>query len=218
MHVTDYLVHFSNILLLVSYSVRDMLWLRWFAVAAAVTNTPYFLLQETVLWPPVLWAAVFTAINLYQITRIYLERRPVVLAPDEQKLYDLAFRSLRARDFLSLALAGEWKDAVAGERLLTEGEVASRVCIPIAGTVDVRRQGKQVGTLVPGQLVGTALVLTGTPSPIEAVFMDAARYMAWPTQSLRTLLEKKPDLRLALQQLASLDVSRKLELLLATQS
>ena len=30
----DYLVHFSNILLLVSYSVRNMLWLRWFAVAA----------------------------------------------------------------------------------------------------------------------------------------------------------------------------------------
>ena len=40
----DYLVHFSNILLLVSYSVRDILWLRWFAVAAALTNIPYFLL------------------------------------------------------------------------------------------------------------------------------------------------------------------------------
>ena len=31
----DYLVHFSNILLLVAYWVRDMLWLRWFAVDAA---------------------------------------------------------------------------------------------------------------------------------------------------------------------------------------
>jgi len=36
MQPTDYLVHFSNILLLVSYSVRDILWLRWFAVAAAL--------------------------------------------------------------------------------------------------------------------------------------------------------------------------------------
>ena len=214
MHVTDYLVHFSNILLLVSYSVRDMLWLRWFAVAAAVTNTPYFLLQETVLWPPVMWAAVFTGINLYQIARIYLERRPVVLAPDEQKLYDLAFRSLRARDFLSLVLAGEWKNAAAGEKLLSEGEVASQVCIPIAGTVDVRRQGKQVGTLAPGQILGTGLVLTGTPSPVEAVFTNAARYIAWPVHSLRALLDKKPDMRLALQQLASRDVSRKLEQLL----
>lgn len=217
MHLIDYLVHFSNILLLVSYSVRDMLWLRWFAVAAAVTNTPYFLLQDTVLWPPVLWAAVFTAINLYQIARIYLERRPVVLAPDEQKLYDLAFRSLSGRDFLSLTLAGEWKDAAAGDRLLTEGEVASQVCVPIAGAVDVHRQGKQVGTLVPGQLVGTALVLTGTPSPVEAVFTQAARYMAWPVHSLRALLDKRPDLRLALQQLASRDVARKLEELVTRQ-
>jgi hypothetical protein len=87
----DYLVHFSNILLLVAYSVRDILWLRWFAVAAALTNIPYFLLQGTVLWPPVLWALVFTAMNLYQIARLYLERRPVVLSEDEQKLYDLGF-------------------------------------------------------------------------------------------------------------------------------
>ena len=56
MQFTDYLVHLSNILLLVSYSVRDILWLRWFAVGAALINIPYFLLQGTVLWPPVLWA------------------------------------------------------------------------------------------------------------------------------------------------------------------
>ena len=97
----DYLVHFSNILMLLSYSVRDILWLRWFAVGAALTNIPYFLLQGTVLWPPILWAAVFTTINLYQIARLYLERRPVVLSQDEQKLYDLGFRSLRPREFVS---------------------------------------------------------------------------------------------------------------------
>jgi hypothetical protein len=55
MHPTDYLVHFSNVLMLVAYSVRDILWLRWFAVAAALTNIPYFLLQPTRLWPPVVW-------------------------------------------------------------------------------------------------------------------------------------------------------------------
>jgi len=34
MQPVEYLVHFSNLLLLVSYSVRDILWLRWFAVGA----------------------------------------------------------------------------------------------------------------------------------------------------------------------------------------
>jgi hypothetical protein len=67
MHATDYLVHLSNLLMLVAYSVTDILWLRWFAVAAALTNIPYFLVQPTTLWPPVVWGAVFTIINLYQI-------------------------------------------------------------------------------------------------------------------------------------------------------
>jgi len=57
--------------------------LRWFAVFAALPNIPYLLLQKSVLWPPLLWALVFTAINLYQIVRFYLERRPVVLSADE---------------------------------------------------------------------------------------------------------------------------------------
>ncbi|HEY1232673.1 MAG TPA: hypothetical protein VGH22_04785 [Candidatus Binatia bacterium] len=112
----DYLVHLSNILLLVAYSVKDILWLRWFAVAAAITNIPYFLLQQNVLWPPILWALVFTAINLYQIAHLYLERRPVVLSPDEQKLYDLGFQSLRPREFVSLSLVGEWKNAQSARR------------------------------------------------------------------------------------------------------
>src|SRR5438132_13520278 len=125
----DYLVHFSNILMLLSYSVRDILWLRWFAVGAALINIPYFLLQGTVLWPPVLWALVFTAINLYQITRIYLERRPVVLSEDERKLYDLGFRSLRQREFVALALVGEWKREEGGERGVTDGGAVAGLCI-----------------------------------------------------------------------------------------
>src|SRR4029434_10098211 len=149
MHVTDYLVHFSNILMLAAYSVRDILWLRWFAVGAALINIPYFLLQGTVLWPPVLWALVFTAINLYQIARIYLERRPVVLSEDERKLYDLGFQSLRPREFVALALVGEWKNAEPGERVVTEGEPVSGVCISITGSAEVRKQGDPIGTLGP---------------------------------------------------------------------
>jgi hypothetical protein len=215
MQPADYLVHFSNILLLVSYSVRDILWLRWFAVAAALTNIPYYLVQDTVLWPPILWGSVFTAINVFQIARIYMERRPVVLSGDEQALYDLAFRSLRPRDFLSLALVGEWRDAAAGEELLVLGEPAARVSIAISGNVDVSSKDGQVGTLAPGHLVGTALVLTGTPSPIEARFAESARYISWPVEALRTFMDKKPDLRVALQRLASHDLAAKLERSLA---
>src|SRR3989449_5984429 len=215
MHVTDYLVHFSNLLLLVAYSVRDILWLRWFAVAAALTNIPYFLLQGTVLWPPVLWALVFTAINLYQIARLYLERRPVVLSQDEQKLYDLGFRSLRRREFVSLSLVGEWKNAEAGEKVMTEGEPVSSLCIPIRGSADVRRRGERIGAVRPGNIVGTALALTGEPSPVEVTFAEPARYMRWALPSPRRVMDKRPDLRVTLQGLVNRDPARKLERLLS---
>ncbi len=214
-HALNYLVHFSNILLVVSYSVRDILWLRWFAVAAALTNIPYFLLQDTVLWPPVLWALVFTAINLYQIVRIYLERRPVVLSQDEQKLYDLGFRSLRPREFVSLSLVGEWKNAEPGERVVTEGEPVSSLSIPITGSADVHRRGERIGALTPGHIIGTALALTGEPSPIEVTFTEPARYMRWSLPSLRRFMDTRPDLRVTLQGLVNRDLAGKLERLMS---
>jgi CRP-like cAMP-binding protein len=210
MQVTDYLVHFSNIMMLVAYSVRDILWLRWFAVAAALTNIPYFLLQGTVLWPPVLWAVVFTSINLYQIARIYLQRRSVVLSQDEQKLYDLGFRSLRPREFVSLSLVGEWMSAEPGEKVLTEGEPVSSLSIPITGSADVHSGGERIGALTPGHIIGTALALTGEPSPVEVTFTERARYMRWSLPSLRRFMDTRPDLRVTLQALVNRDLAEKL--------
>jgi len=214
-HPADYLVHFSNLLLLVAYSVRDILWLRWFAVAAALTNIPYFLVQGTVLWPPVIWALVFTAINLFQITRIYLERRPVVLSKDEQALYDLGFRSLRPREFVSLSLVGEWTSAQAGERIVTEGQPVSHLCIAITGGAEVHKQRERIGTLSPGHIIGTALALTGDPSPVDITFIEPARYMRWSLPSLRRFMDKRPDLRGALQALVNRDLAGKMGALLS---
>ena len=215
MHIQplNLLVHFANVLLLISYSVRSMLLLRWFAVASAFTVIPYYLAQENVLWPPVFWAMVFSAINVYQIARLYAERRPAALSPDEQKLYDLGFQALRPREFLSLALLGEWKTATAGDRLLAEGERVAAVRIATTGVV--ARQGQSLALMKPGQIVGTALALTDTPSPVSASFVESGRYIEWPLEQLRAFLDRRPELRLALQRHVSQDLARKLELALS---
>jgi Popeye protein conserved region len=208
------LVHFANVLLLISYSVRSMLWLRWFAVASAVTALPYYLAQEEVLWPPVLWALVFIALNLYQIARIYAERRPVVLSADEQTLYDMGFQTLRPRQFLSFVVTGEWKDARPGDQVLAEGGRVPAVCIPIAGRIDVRRQGQSLMTMEPGHVIGPGLALTDTPSPVSAAFTETGRYIQWSLAQLRIFLERNPELRIALQRHVSQDLVRKLEAVL----
>jgi hypothetical protein len=209
----DYLAHLSNLLLLVSYSVRDILWLRWFAVAAAFIVMPYYLMQPQVLWPPVWWGSVFAVINLVQIARIYAERRPVVLGADEQRLYDLAFRTLRPREFLALAMVGEWRDAAEGEVILQRGRAVDALVIAIAGSAQACYGERVLGNLAPGELIGSAPALLGEPAPIDARFVEAARYIRWPVASLRTFVEKRPDLRNALLRSVNRDLARKLETL-----
>ena len=99
--------------------------------------------------------------------------------------------------------------------VLIEGEPVSRLCVAITGRAHVDKQGRRIGTLEPGHIVGTALALTGVPSPVDATFSEAARYMSWPLSSLRAFIDKRPDLRVTLQGLVSRDLAGKLERLLA---
>lgn len=205
----DYLVHLSNFMLLISYSVRDILWLRWFAVGAAFIVMPYYLAQPTVLWPPVAWGGVFAAINLYQIALIYRERRPIQLNAEEQALYDMAFRSIRPRDFVSLLMVGEWKDAEPGERLLATGEPTDAICIAISGDLEIRKGPAVIGRLQPGQIIGLALAFTEEPSSVDATFLTAGRYVKLPIANLRRFLDKKPELRAALQRLVNTELAKR---------
>jgi hypothetical protein len=49
---------------------------------------------------------------------------------------------------------------------------------------------------------------------VEATFTEPARYMSWPLPSLRAFMDKRPDLRVALQALVSRDLAGKVEGLL----
>jgi len=64
----------------VAYSVRDILWLRLFAVGASVISIPYFLLQPTTLRAPLVWTVVFAGINLIQLAPLYRAPSGAVLA------------------------------------------------------------------------------------------------------------------------------------------
>jgi len=46
---------------------------------------------------------------------------------------------------------------------------------------------------------------------VDATFTRDARYMCWPLQSIRTFLDRRPDLRLTLQSLVNRELAGKLE-------
>ena len=190
----DYLIDLSSLLTVASFSVRGMLSLRLLAVASQIIAIPYFALQTTPLWTPAGWTLLFMAINLYHVTRILLERRPVKFTSEEQRLYDLTFRSLEPRDFLKLVKFGEWKTAGQGDKFLTRGEPITHIAVPITGALTAGQGDAVVAQLEPGELIGAGIGLTTQPSSFDAAFAEESHYMCWPVTDIQNFLVNNPEL------------------------
>jgi hypothetical protein len=206
----DYFIHAGNILLLIAYSVRDVLWLRLFAVAASLFCIPFYVLQPKMLWPPVAWSAVFAAINLFQSWLLFIERRPVKLTAEEEEIRRLALQGLPPRKVLEVLRIGSWVTAEVGERLIERGKLPDSISLIIRGKVRVAKDGRMLGDLIPGNLVGSALILNGIPSNVDAVTVEPLRAMRWQIGTLEKYLSANPETRNVMQRHLAHDLAGKI--------
>jgi hypothetical protein len=207
----NYFIHAANVLLVVAYSVRDILWLRLFAVGASLISIPYFVLQPTTLWAPLSWSVVFAAINLVQSWRLYVERRPVKLTAEEEEIRRLVFRDLPPRKVLQVLSIGSWTTLEVGERLLERGKLPDAVSLIVRGKVQVTREGRVLGELIAGNVVGSALILSGVPSEVDAVTVEPGRAIRWELGALERYLTANPETRTIMLRHLARDLAGKVE-------
>ena len=205
----SYFLHAANILLLVAYSVRNILWLRLFSVAASLIALPYFILQPEPLWAPIIWSSVFAAINSFQSWRLFVERRPVKLTPEEQEIRQLAFPDLPPRKVLQILSIGAWTTVEIGERMLESGKRVEAISIIVRGKVRFTRDDGVFGELVAGHIVGSALLMSGVPADVDAVVVETVRCMRWEVEPLDRYLAANPETRIVLQKYLSRDLAGK---------
>jgi len=206
----NYFIHAANILLVVAYSVRDIMWLRLFAVASGLISLPYFILQPTPQWAPIAWTLGFAGLNFFQSWRLFVERRPVRLTPEEQEVRRLAFPELPARKVLQLVGLGSWTTAAPGERLIEHGTLANGIALVVRGKVRVSKDGRVLGELGEGDIVGSALVLSGVPAEVDAVTVEPVRALRWEVATLRRYLDADPESRIGFQRTLTHDLASKL--------
>ena len=205
----SYFLHAANILLLVAYSVRDILWLRLFAVAASLISLPYFILQPEPLWEPIIWSSVFAAINSFQSWRLFVERRPVQLTPEEEEIRRLAFPDLTSRKVLQILSIGTWTTVGIGERMLERGKTVEAISVIVRGKVRDTRDDGVFAELVPGQIVGSALLLSGVTADVDAVAVEPVRCIRWEVELLDRYLTANPETRIVLQKYLARDLAGK---------
>jgi hypothetical protein len=207
----DYFIHAANVLMLAAYSVRDILWLRVLAVASALAAMPYFLLQPTPLWAAFGWSVLFTGINLFQTWRLIVERRPVKLTAEEDEVRALVFPDLPPKKVLQVIGVGTWASPSPGEQLIARGQPLESIALIVRGRVQVTQEGRPLGELGPGEIVGSALLLSGARAEIDAVITEAARIIRWNAATLDKYLDANPEARNLFQRHLARDLAVKLE-------
>jgi hypothetical protein len=176
----DMLIHVANVLYLFAFMMRDVLWLRILTVIAASCLIPYFYFRPEPLLTPIYWNLVFTALNIYWIARLLLERRPVKLSEEEQKLCELVFRTMRPREMIKI--------------------YSGKACVEV--------DGRNVTELQPGQFIGSMSYVTEETAPANIVSIEPTRYVCWPKSKLKDFMNKNPDLHSALKTTLAIDLTK----------
>jgi CRP-like cAMP-binding protein len=211
----NFFIHACNVLMLVAYSVRDILWLRLFAVGASLIAMPYFVLQPKPLWAPLSWSALFAAINAYQSWRLFLERRPVKLTEEEEAVRKLALQDLPPRKIIQVLSIGSGVTSQSGEMLLQHGRPAEAISLIISGKVRITKGDQVMGELGAGDLVGSAMLLSGALPEADAMAVGPVRAMRWEIKTLERYLAANPETRIVMQRHLAHDLAGKIQHLAA---
>jgi CRP-like cAMP-binding protein len=85
------------------------------------------------------------------------------------------------------------------------------VSLIVSGKVRMTRDGHDVGILGAGQIVGSALILSGLQAEVEAVVEDPVRAVRWQVGTLERYLDADPETRAAMQRHLARDLAMKVQ-------
>jgi hypothetical protein len=206
----DNFLHVGNVLYLLAYLVRDVLWLRLLTVAGMISLMAWYWLQPTPMYGPIAWNSLFLLVNVVQIGILILERRPVFLGEEEMHLYRTVFRSLKPREFTRLLQFAEWRRGRPGDELVAQQKPVETLALIYSGRASVEVDGRHVADVHAGQYVGEMGFLTDQVASARVIVRDTTEYLAWPTDKLRQMLLAHPSLHLKFQGILGRDLVGKL--------
>lgn len=206
----DALIHVANLVLLISFSIKSMLWLRALNIVAGGFFIAWAFSFDPVLWAPVAWNVLFAMVNVWRIYVAILERRPPHLTAEEQRLHATVFSMLDARSFRRLLDIGQWEHGLPPALLVGSGQQPERVWMVADGCIEVRRSGEVVRRIEAGDFVGETAFLTRRPMSADVVIGEPVRFVSWPVVELERFLDEQPEIGAAVQRVVGQCLVRKL--------
>jgi CRP-like cAMP-binding protein len=116
---------------------------------------------------------------------------------------------LPLRKVLQILGIGAWTTMEVGERMIESGKRVEAISIIVRGRVRVTREDGVFGELIAGDIVGSALLLSGVPADVDAMVVEPVRCMRWQVEPLDRYLAANPETRIVLQKYLARDLAGK---------
>jgi len=206
------LINLAYILYLLSYASKKIYKLRVFSCLGSLTLIICFATRAEPLYNNIFWLSLFVLTNSVQLWRLYLESRPIQFSEEEQKLYQLVFRSLTPIEYKKLISLAKWKSSVPGEILVEAGGQADKLMLIYSGKVEVILKNKNVIPiyLTGGQFMGEMSFLTNKQYSARLQVVEETRYLLWTFKEFHKFLDDRPELNHHFKSVLGCDLVEKL--------
>lgn len=200
----------SYAILLVSYLMRDILWLRVLTVISLGFEMPYYYFQAVPLWDGIGWDVAFVLINVYWIVLLGYERRPVRFTPEQKGLFEIALHRLHPRHARALFKHGRYRSVAPNEIILSQGQTMHEVALIAEGSVELQLNQKRLEVIGPGHFIGAAGFLEkdlSFPAVTTVTAIEPTRVLVWKRKELRKLIDGDSELMTAIEATMGLDIA-----------
>ncbi len=200
------------ILVALSFTVKDMIWLRGLSVLASTCSIFYnYNVSSSPLYVPIFWNSFFMSLNCYHIFKIVKGNRAVKLSDEELELYKLQFMNLSLLEFSKLISIASWKNVRAGETFVSEGQVMTELSMIYNGHVEVWHAKNLVNELHDGQFIGEMSFLTDGIASASIIALHDTKLVVWKQKELKELMKRNPSLIYSLQSIMGEQMAKSLK-------
>ena len=211
MDIATIVGHLAFGLIAFSYLVKDIMYLRLLSIVASLFGMFFnYTVPAEPMWLPIGWNGLFVLVNIYHISVLLYEKRPIKMAPKDKELYETLFKDLSPVEYLKISKVAEWKKYEPGHTIIRQQHLVPDLVLIYNGTVDVKVGGKKVADLKDGQFVGEMSFLTGKSATADCIVKHESECLVWKQDEFKELLKRNPSLYFTIQSLLSAQVSSNL--------
>ncbi|WP_299724408.1 cyclic nucleotide-binding domain-containing protein [uncultured Tateyamaria sp.] len=133
-------------------------------------------------------------LSVVGIARVWVMSNMLRFSDEEQELLKTRFPALRAIEAKKLMDAGTWHNGDAGDALTQQGEPVEALTYLAEGGVDIDVGGQIIAQVGPGQFIGEMACMTSGPASASVRLNQPTRFFSAPSDALRRLVRRNPDI------------------------